>query len=488
MNVRWTRILGLVLTLVGWTCGAAFGDELEDAVQGDAATRAVAIARLREQGPAGLARVLERRLALRESLSKTADPAEQAASLAALDQTFDPVLDAVGGARHTRESGLYWYTDLEQAKTVARAAGKPILALRLLGNLTDDYSCANSRFFRAILYPNREIAQYLRENYILSWKSVRPAPRITIDFGDGRKLERTITGNSIHYVLNADGTVIDAIPGLHGPQAFLHHLTRARDLAHAAAAQPPESRTEFLRESHRQALRRTAERWEADLLAVLGATEGEPRTIVSPTDSEVRRTRVASVPVEGVTNAEILHRLRSAAAPTAAPDAKLDPQEQKFATLERLTTEEAWLQIAALHAQDAKLDDAARGVVASHKPNAAQAGRLALTKKIVEDPLLRVVRNLERSVALDTVKNEYQMHRKLHAWLAAGFPFTAQVETLNDVVYENVFLTPGSDPWLGLAPPDVYAALPNSGIVTPPPAPPASTQAAALPAVQSGQR
>jgi len=31
---------------------------------------------------------------------------------------------------------------------LAQRTNRPILSLRLLGNLTDDFSCANSRFFR----------------------------------------------------------------------------------------------------------------------------------------------------------------------------------------------------------------------------------------------------------------------------------------------------------------------------------------------------
>src|SRR6185436_11360461 len=98
-----------------------------------------------------------------------------------------------------------------------------------LGNLDEELSCANSRFFRTTLYANKEVADYLRDHFVLHWKSVRPVPRITIDFGDGRKIERTITGNSIHYVLDANGTVIDAIPGLYTPTAFLKYITQAND-------------------------------------------------------------------------------------------------------------------------------------------------------------------------------------------------------------------------------------------------------------------
>ncbi len=76
-------------------------------------------------------------------------------------------------------SKLYWYTDLEQAKEKAKATGKPILSLRLLGKLDQDLSCANSRFFRVALYPNAEISKLLQDRYILHWKSVRPAPKVT---------------------------------------------------------------------------------------------------------------------------------------------------------------------------------------------------------------------------------------------------------------------------------------------------------------------
>src|SRR5439155_21023685 len=127
-------------------------------------------------------------------------------------------------------SHLYWYTNLEEAKRVAKTKHKPILSLRLLGNLNEEFSCANSRLFRAVLYPNADISKYLRENYILHWKSVRPAPRITIDFGDGRKIERTITDNSIHYILDENGNVIHALRGLYSPVAFLKYIRQGNNL------------------------------------------------------------------------------------------------------------------------------------------------------------------------------------------------------------------------------------------------------------------
>src|SRR5881296_3244015 len=117
---------------------------------------------------------------------------------------------------------------------------------RRRGRLDEEFSCANSRFFRTALYANAELSQYLRDNYVLHWESVRPVPRITIDFGDGRKLERTITGNSIHYVLDSDGRPIDALPGLYGPKAFRQVLERTAAAAKEYAAKPAAERAAFL--------------------------------------------------------------------------------------------------------------------------------------------------------------------------------------------------------------------------------------------------
>jgi hypothetical protein len=78
--------------------------------------------------------------------------------------------------------------------------------------------------------------------------------------------------------------------------------------------------------------------------------------------------------------------------------------------------------------------------------------------------MLKLVQTLQRSIALDTVRNEFQLRRRIHQWLANG-QYRPQIDELNERVYSELFLTPSSDPWLGLAPADVYAALPNGGVV-----------------------
>ena len=129
-------------------------------------------------------------------------------------ERWERTLDAVCAQRDCAASGLYWYTDLDLARAKARRAGKPILSLRLLGHLDEDVWCANSRFFRTVSTRIPGVRE-LRDRFVLHWASERPVPRLSIDFGDGRRLEGTITGNSVHYVLDSRGRVVDA-PGSTG--------------------------------------------------------------------------------------------------------------------------------------------------------------------------------------------------------------------------------------------------------------------------------
>ena len=218
-------VLALFLAPVFATTARAGNQEylaklVADAVSEDPTAAKPAIDALRNMGPAGLEKFIELHQA-------EIDAAHNSPSTSKNDPNWlriKAALDSISGQRDCHASKLYWYTDFAAAKAAAKQSGKPILSLRMLGNLTDEFSCANSRFFRSTLYSNDEISQELRDKFILHWKSVRPVPKVTIDFGDGRKLERTLTGNSIHYVLDSDGNVIDAIPGLYGPQAFLRIL------------------------------------------------------------------------------------------------------------------------------------------------------------------------------------------------------------------------------------------------------------------------
>lgn len=378
----------------------------------DSSRASSAVEELRAAGPVGLDamfRVYNERIQKQQ-----AHPAIKDLDWERLRTAFDTVAQQ----RDAYASHLYWFTDFDQAKAAARASGKPILSLRLLGKLNEEYSCANSRFFRTTLYPNAEVSSYLRDHFILHWQSLRPVPRITIDMGDGRRIERTITGNSIHYVLDADGNPIDALPGLYGAKAFIAELQRAADAEQQASKLTAAEREHFLANYHSTRLAEILHQWSVDLASV-------------------------NQPVSATTDAQ----------------SALDRNH-----LDAVTTDDAWKKIAVLHMDQAALDQgAARLIQFKQPPTAAEAGRLTASKVFVESPMIRMLRNLQHSIAEDTVHNEYQMHTRIYEWFINGTA-PKNLAALNSKIYADLFLTPNSDPWLGLAPADAYSALDNGGL------------------------
>ncbi len=92
-----------------------------------------------------------------------------------------------------------------------------------------------------MLFSNPEVASFVNDRFVCAWESVRPVPKVAIDFGDGHTLHRTLNGNVVTYLCTPVGTVFDLLPGLHSPEGYLAGLRRAIDLhgTMRAAAQWP---------------------------------------------------------------------------------------------------------------------------------------------------------------------------------------------------------------------------------------------------------
>jgi hypothetical protein len=270
-----------------------------------------------------------------------------------------------------------------------------------------------------VLYPHAEVSRVLRERFVLHWASERPVPVVSIDMGDGRVLEGTVTGNSIHYVLDARGRVVDALPGLYGPGAFLRVLGDAERTARRSAALDGPAFATFVAQRHRRALAAVEPMEDAPLdAASVRPTAGDAAALTkSKTIVEQPVLKVLAFETKR-DRPEVARRARLADA--LAGEARLDAHGRAL--------------LLRKHAARAR----AHGVAAS-------------------DPD-RVVALFERSLAEDTALNEHVLHRRLHGWFAdARVPFT--LEALNARVYAELFLTPASDPWLGLFAPETYAAL-----------------------------
>ncbi len=348
------------------------------------------------------------------------------------------VLDAICQQKDCDVSRLYWYKDLEAAKIAAKESGKPILSLHLLGNLNDELSCANSRFFRTALYPNAGVSKLLRDRFILHWQSERPVPKVTIDFGDGRKLEQTLTGNSVHYVLDSDGHPIDAIPGLYSPQAFMENLQDAENVWRSLGNSNSDlsTRREILMKYHRDRLTKLEKTWQADLtrlrlpaqplLQPISTTSGATAIVAS-------RLTLSKSAVELPILSSADRQVLAEVAPPS-PFAKLS--DQNWARLARLYQNRVYLDQGSLKLMERKLS-----------PNASMAS---------------VVKSFESAIAQDTVRNEYVFHAQIHNWFANGEFVNSDSKSiiaLNRRVYDQLFLTPANDPWLGLVNENVYTGI-----------------------------
>ncbi|HYI08097.1 MAG TPA: hypothetical protein VEK57_03410 [Thermoanaerobaculia bacterium] len=341
---------------------------------------------------------------------------------------FDAAIDSVCKQRDCAYSGLYWYTDLEAAKRAAGATGRPILSLRLLGNLDEELSCANSRYFRTLLYPNREIGAYLRANYILHWKSVRPAPVVTVDFGNGRKMRRSITGNSIHYVLDSNGRPLDAIPGLYAPPQFIALLREGVALHKAVLASKDGNRA--LRVYHDNV------RWAAR------------RRAISPLDRANEYSGTRAKRMAAWTSGSL--------APSKGGGEDVMLTKVAFDASARGMLDDLSRRVREVVSGPSTLDENALALIRAKR--AATPDPSMRTEEALEEAIER----LEETLAADTKINE-KLHAELHQWFVEGTAM--DVETLNAQVYDRLFLAPGEDQWMGLAAKSSFTGILGEGLI-----------------------
>ena len=425
MNLRNSALFLIVLLFSTSIFANGSADQLAtNAISNDPSTASSAVRELRAMGSEGLDEMFSKYSADIDRFLKNGESTDDWKRISA-------AIDAVAMQKDAYTSHLYWYTDLEAAKAVAKKQNKPILTLRLLGSLNEEFSCANSRLFRSNLYPNAYISKYLRENYILHWRSVRPAPRITIDFGDGRKIERTITGNSIHYVLNPDGAIIDAIPGLYSPSAFLGYVKNA-DLAwENASTKAPKEQTRLLMEYRKKSF---------------DAIKKGREQAVTTAGVELTETQTGTL--------AILAAPMAVAKMVVVDEYSILRVYDDFAKFEPSIKFDDWEKLAKIYASNADLD--ANSVAMIRRQNA----KTGLTKAEFDGLFAK----LDSFVALDTTRNDFLFHVKLYDWLNQPRG-VGELEAFNARVYDQLFRTPNTDKWLGLYSSDVYTALDGNGII-----------------------
>ena len=397
------------------------------ALSEDRTISVAAIRDLRARGPAGLEALFS--VHADGVAQLRADPA---AALHTLEgRALRDALDQVAMQRDAFASGLFWYTDQIAAQHEAKRTGKRVLSLRMLGRLDQELSCANSRLFRTVLYLDLVVQQEIARHYVLHWSSERPAPVITIDMGDGRRVVRTITGNSVHYVLSPDGETIDAIPGMESPAAFVEALEDANAIANACEggrdrtciAAQHQSRREALEQALREALRPLG-------IDAASIDLSLPRRERPPTVNDA----------EGLTAGKAVIERPSLALMARDPGALSAPLD-------------VWSAIGGMRTRfDLALRRDVPDVVISQEAVAMIRFKSAASQDtdVVRIRLLGLIAN-------DTARNRFLQHARVHALFMGGQ--AERLSDLNATIYADLFLTPASDRWLGLMGDDLFTGI-----------------------------
>lgn len=423
----------------------ARADLADDSVAPD--RDAAAIAALRAAGPGALTPLLA-----------AYDAAAPGPARVALGAT----IDRVAAQRYATVSRLYWYTDLAAAEAAAQASGRPILSLRLLGRLDEDRSCANSRFFRTALYADPAVAALLRDKFVLHWSSERDIPRVTIAFADGRRVESTVTGNSAHLVLDATGQVLDALPGLYMPAAFIAELEPALALAASLAGRDAAARASLLRAYHVAIGEAAAAAWRdaAGTVALPSARRLGTRADIESLLAAGERASISKAMIE----VPMLLQVSAGTSPGDAPTdvrlwAAVGQAMYGIGDLPKGVPGTALafargVGLAATPSREAEphvLAPAARTLMAAVHGDAPGDG-----------PVADVLDGFEVSMAADTARNELILRPQIADRLAAG-PMT--FDEFTAWLYPTVFAMPRDDIWLGLAPRTAFTGLPDDGLV-----------------------
>jgi hypothetical protein len=224
---------------------------------------------------------------------------------------------------------------------------------------------------------------------------------------------------------------IEALPGLYSPQAFLQQLTAVETMYSQYKAQSSLGKFQFISDYHRDRLTQVQAKWSTELQQA--GLEKLPLLVEVPATDALTAGQVAMSKM--VVELPMVRSLRSIRTSQTA--------------LAQITDEAAWKKLAA------------------NVPSQLDANSLSLMQRKLDpkstQSLMAVAQQFQQNMAMDTVRNEYLLHSQIHQWFMAGDvgDFTA----LNQRVYSQLFLTPKSDPWLGLNPQESFAAIEQNGIL-----------------------
>jgi hypothetical protein len=81
-----------------------------------------------------------------------------------------------------------------------------------------------------VLFSDAKVSAYINQHFEPTWKSVRDVPIVTINFGNGKVVTRTLHGNVATYVTAANGDVLDILPGIYDPKTYIERMSELETL------------------------------------------------------------------------------------------------------------------------------------------------------------------------------------------------------------------------------------------------------------------
>jgi hypothetical protein len=133
-----------------------------------------------------------------------------------------------------------------------------------------------------VLFSNDQVAQLINEQFEPAWQSLRPVPRVTIDFGNGTVVKRTLHGNVATYVCTPEGKVLDILPGIYEPTTYAQELSRLTEEVHSWQRETVDAET-YWRKYHRSRSRLLSNSLRPPTVASRGAS-------IFATERPTRRT------------------------------------------------------------------------------------------------------------------------------------------------------------------------------------------------------
>lgn len=350
------------------------------------------------------------------------------------------LFDKVCGQKDAFFSQLYWHKDLENAKAVAKKENKNIISLCMLGDFSEDLSCANSRFFRIFLYSDAEVSNLLRTNYVLHVQSVIDVPKITIEYPDGTKQVQTITGNSMHVMMNSDGEIIDALPGLYGPAFFQNWLTTI-----ASKKNEGEKNAEWLSDYHStySANLDTLKKITADIsfadTSIAKVSEMLPRPVSESYLSSIQSVRKAEIELP------ILSKMQ--------PIAYLNIAKRN----DQINLMELQLLSQLLKLGYEIEDVRNRSIFQPMIPILMQ-----VKKKQTPEELTLAVEKVIKELTTENIRNEVLYHTRILEWLKDE-KMRKDLNAFVNKSYKELFLTPLEDKKMGMYNPELFYGLTDDG-------------------------